>query len=148
MNQYVLACTPLKHSCTVIYKYVLVCTVMYCVVPSCTVMYREFLYQYVLVCTSMYFHEKYILVHTSTSRYKSVRLLIYWYIPIQAKTYTSIVHTRTYSYIPVRTSISRCIHQQTGNYLSYLANGHFAQRTQLTQKLLRFYLGMSLVCFH
>ncbi len=44
MYQYVLACTPLKHSCTVKYKYVLVCTGMYRVVPSCTVMYREFLY--------------------------------------------------------------------------------------------------------
>ena len=50
-SKYVLACTPLKHSCTVIYKYVLVCTVMYCVVPSCTVMYRDIP---VLVCTGMY----------------------------------------------------------------------------------------------
>jgi hypothetical protein len=97
------------------YSDIQVCTCMYRHVPACTSLYREFLYWYVLVCTSMYFHStKYILVHTSTSRYKSVRLMIYWDIPIQAKTYTSIIHTGTYLYIPVRTSISRCIRFQMG----------------------------------
>ena len=100
-----------QNSCTVIYMYVLVCTVMYCVVPSCTIMYRNnvlVIVWYILV-HCMYFHSKYILVHTSTSRYKSVRLMIYWYIWIQAKRYMSIVRPGTYSYIPVHTSISRCI---------------------------------------
>ena len=62
--------------CTGMYEYVpgrtMPLNVFACIQMSQYIMRHTDLYRLVLVCTSMYFQRKYILIHTSTYKYKNI----------------------------------------------------------------------------